>query len=565
VPNNPGTPVSAALGYAPDSDELTAVREELLKKIAANANLPALGTSVSKVVQLASSHDEAVRNLAYFIMSDAGMSQKILRVSNAACYRTTSGTPVTTITKAIFLLGFDNVKTTALGMMLVDRMSGGRGTSVRSELLHSLSASIFGRELARRSQYKDAEEAAIAALFKNIGRLMVAAHDHALYAEINALIQQGINPTLAASQVIGCSFETLAETVMAEWDIPESITHSLAPLPGGQLKPAKSRQEWIQQVAAFSTAAAHLALSPHNAEEDMASLLARFGTALNLDKEKLAQLMSTVNQETQALAGQTRLVASAARKPGTPEAEAAASGKGSAPSAGNPASDKKADTNSLWDAIEGDADDAGEDADGGLPAEFLLNVAEPADPTQITARHPSGKPTNARDLLLAGVQDVTEMMASGRCKANDMIMLVLETIYRGMGFRFATVCLRDVKTNQFRARIALGENNAARQAGFSFSANPARDLFHLAMDNDADLLISEANDPKIRDLIPAWHRALLPDARSFIVLPMVVQKKPIGLFYADRALPALEGVPPDETAMIKTLKGQVIAALGRPG
>ncbi|MBI1889619.1 MAG: HDOD domain-containing protein [Burkholderiales bacterium] len=533
---------------------MKAVREELLKKIQCNANLPALGTSVSKVVQLASSNDEAVRNLANFIMSDAGLTQKILRVSNAACYRNNSGSPVTTITKAIFLLGFDNVKTTALGMMLVDRMSGTKGAAVRNELLHSLSASVFGRELARRSQYKDAEEAAIAALFKNVGRLLVAAHDHALYSEINALIAEGVSPSLAASQVIGCNFEALAEAVMVEWDIPETIMYALAPLPASQLKPAKTRQEWLQQVAAFSAAASELVTNPQNADALSASLVVRFGTALNFDKERLAQWVSTASQETQALAGQTKLASLPAAR------STAAEQKNTASQPGQPEK-KTVQTASLWDALEGGSTSQDADNDMGLPAEFLLNAVDQSDPTRVAERHASGKPKNARDLLFAGVQDVTEMMASGRCKTNDLIMLVLETIYRGMGFRFATVCLKDVKANQFRARIAMGENNAARQAGFVFSATPTRDLFHLAMENDADLLISEASDPKIRDLVPAWHRALLPDARSFIVLPLVVQKRQLGLFYADRALPALEGVPSDETAMIKMLKGQVVAAL----
>ena len=67
------------------------------------------------------------------------------------------------------------------------------------------------------------------------------------------------------------------------------------------------------------------------------------------------------------------------------------------------------------------------------------------------------------------------------------------------------------------------------------------DLFHLAMDNDADLIIADASAPKIRELLPPWHRALLPDARSFIVLPLVLQGVQLGLFYADRAQPAPEG------------------------
>lgn len=535
MPNHTGETKAAAARYAPDSDELRAVREELLEKISANGNLPALGSSVSRVVQLASSDDEAVRSLAHFIMSDVALAQKILRISNAACFRSNaSSSPVTTISKAIFLLGFDTVKTCALGMLLVDRMPGSRAAGVRSELLHALSASMFGRELARRSQFKDAEEAAIAALFRNIGRLLVAAHDHTLYAEINALTHEGMAPGRAAHQVIGSSFESLAETVMSAWEMPDSIIQSLGPLPGGTQRSARNRQEWVQQVAAFSNAAAEMLMQPDGADTAAATLVARFGNALGVDQARLEQMLVIVTEETNALAGQLKLA------PVTPA--------GKSPEQSNAAA--------LWRQLEGE--------DGGipgLPAEFLLQAADSEDQMQSCARHASGKPFNARELLLAGVQDVTEMMASGRCKANDLILLVLETIYRGMGFRFATICLKDLKSNQYRARISLGENNAARQAGFVFSAEATRDLFHLALANEADLLISDTHDPKISDLIPAWHRALLPDARSFIVLPLVVQKKPLGLFYADRALPATEGVPSDETAMIKTLKGQVVAAL----
>jgi hypothetical protein len=41
----------------------------------------------------------------------------------------------------------------------------------------------------------------------------------------------------------------------------------------------------------------------------------------------------------------------------------------------------------------------------------------------------------------------------------------------------------------------------------------------------------------------------------------VVGKVQLGLFYADRVHPAPEGVPPDETQLIKALKAQVLLAL----
>jgi len=540
-----------------DEKAANSALERLLQRISSEADLPALGSSVSRVVQMTSSDSEAVRNLAHFILSDVALTQKILRISNTVCYRTASGTPVTTVSKAIFLLGFDTVKTAALAMLLVDGMSGKNAKSVRNELSHALCASIVGREIARRSHFKDAEEAAVAALFKNIGRVLVAAHDHDQYDKITRLVEAGTHtPPQASQAVLGCSFDLLAEAVLREWNIPDSIVQALNPPPPGVLKPAKGRQEWLQQVAAFSSAAARLIPSAGTPGQEAASkaVLTRFGAALGMDHARLNQLFAGVAQETRVIASSTELAlhgdehdhSHAHDEEGAPAGTKAATAASSASSADEPAQA---------------ATTAASDVESGLPSELLLDILDEPKALQVTERHASGKPLNARDLLLAGVQDVTQMMASGRCKVNDLMLLVLETLYSSMGFRFATVCLKDMHTHQFRARIAMGEKNAERQAGFVFPVHTSRNLFHLAMENDADLMISDATAPKIRDLLPAWHRTLLPDARSFIVLPLVVQKKQLGLFYADRAQAALEGVPSDETALIKTLKGQVLTAL----
>lgn len=519
----------------------SAARDLLLQKIAAATDLPALGSSVSKVVQMTSSDDEAVRDLAHFILSDVALTQKILRVANSVNYRTASGSPVTTVSKAIFLLGFETVKTCALAMLLVDRMSGKQAKNVRSELSHALCASIVGREMARRGPYKDAEEAAIAALFKNIGRLLVAAHEHERFVQITQLVEAGKHtPALASAQVLGCSFDAIGEAVLRGWSIPDSIVQALTPPPGGVLKPAKTRQEWVQQVAAFSAAAARLipAMNDPGQEAAVKAVLTRFGGALGLDQGRLTQMFAYVAEEARVIARNTDLAAPVDEETGTARTAADENvGRASAPP------------------------HAVEETESDILEDFLLKTVDGAQSLQITQRHASGKPVNARDLLLAGVQDVTQMMSSGRCKVNDLVLLVLETLYSSMGFRFATVCLKDLQSNQFRARIALGEQNAQRQAAFAFPATQARDLFQLSLQNDADLMISDATVPKIRDLLPAWHRALLPDARSFILLPLVVQQKELGLFYADRTEAAPEGVPPDETALIKTLKGQVLGAL----
>src|SRR6476646_4076164 len=189
------------------------VRASLLQKVTGDEDMFALGTSVAKVVQMASSDDQGTHDLAYYVLSDVALTQRILRLSNTSTYRTVAGTNVTTISRAISLLGFDNVKTTALAMLLVDALANGEhAQSVRIELENALCASLVGREMARHSAYQGAEEASIAALFKNLGPLLVASHEHARYREIQALTATGKHTIGQASQMIlGCSYDTLSE------------------------------------------------------------------------------------------------------------------------------------------------------------------------------------------------------------------------------------------------------------------------------------------------------------------------------------------------------------------
>jgi hypothetical protein len=103
-------------------------------------------------------------------------------------------------------------------------------------------------------------------------------------------------------------------------------------------------------------------------------------------------------------------------------------------------------------------------------------------------RHPSGKPIQARDRLLAGVQEIMHLTSSGHAQANDVMLHMLETLYSSMGFRFATICLKDAKTGEYRSRISLGDDAARRRTGMIFTVTGQRDLFKLAMDSDADLM-----------------------------------------------------------------------------
>nr|WP_315467345.1 HDOD domain-containing protein [uncultured Undibacterium sp.] len=509
---------------SPNSSANT-TREQLLERVRGDKSLPTLGVAISKVVQITSSGEDSVSELAHFILSDVALTQKILRLSNTIAYRTLGGVSVTTISRAIFLLGFDTIKASAMASLLVDGFNDKRQAhSVRKELVQALCASVSAREIAKRSHHPKGEEAVVAALFKNIGRILVASFDHILYEKIqsNTLLdpQHAIE---ICSGLLGTSFERFGESVLQDWKIPDSIIHALQPTHGDQKKTSLGT-EWMKQVASFSESLALVLVQGEGNKSSLTErclpLIQRFGNALELNAEQFEEILKSVDKEARQLA--ITLEVPLANLTELPPANAF--------------------------------------TDNDLCNEFMLPAFD-TQQLQSMSRHPSGKPSNARDLLLAGVQDATQMLASKQLKLNDLVLLVLETLYGAMGFRFATACLRDLQLAKYSARISVGEKYMERQKDFHFPASGENSIFHLAMNNNVDLMISDALNPKIQAILPAWHKRLLPDTRSFIVLPLVIENKALGLFYADRALTAEEGVPADETALIKTLKGQLMSAM----
>jgi HD-like signal output (HDOD) protein len=507
------------------SAALHPVRQRLLKKAGEDARMFALGATVARVAQMAANDDHGVNDLAQIIVSDLALSTRMLRLANTIGYRSASSPPVTTISRAISMLGFDTVRTAALGMLLVDALDANRAGSVRSELEISLCASLVGRNMVAhlaanqgeqgRSTPIHTEEASVVALLKNIAPLLLATHENETYKEIAAIVAKGrYNHEEAALAVLNCGYEALSQGVAQAWKLSTPLVNALTPQPQGVLKPAGGRMELTSQLACFGIDVARLAARGERDPESPfeAALLNRYGKALPVDAEMLGPLLDSVKAEMTELLKCMRL------RP------VAAEGSSSLPAA-------------LLEATLG----------GNEPLQSFL---------------PSGKPTNAREKLLAGVQDVTQMRAVGKSKVNEVMMAMLETIYSGLGYNFATVCLKDPKTNQYRARAAFGAEQERTQKGFCFPADGGRDVFFYAMQNNVDLVIADAREPKIAALVPPWHVALLPGTRSFVVLPVVVGKVQLGFFYADRVHLAPEGIAPDESALIKALKTQILASLG---
>jgi hypothetical protein len=141
--------------------------------------------------------------------------------------------------------------------------------------------------------------------------------------------------------------------------------------------------------------------------------------------------------------------------------------------------------------------------------------------------------------------------------------MILEAMYRALGFRRVLFCLRDPKSGALVGRFLLGEGDDALRDAFRVATRivpgAPPDLFTAVCLKGADTLIADATGATMRARLPAWFvRAI--DAPAFLLLPLTVKNAPIGLIYADKAEPGAIMLGEKELSMLRTLRNQAVMA-----
>ena len=158
------TPNHVPLPTAPRglADWVTHLREQ---------DMPAFGHTVTAIHALVEDDSATANRLAGVILRDPATTTKVLRLANSA-YFNVSNQGVSTISRAIVVLGFDAVAHMAIGLALVDAtLRGGVRTRVEKELARCFLAASLARGVARMRGEGAIEEVFIAALLSRIGEM----------------------------------------------------------------------------------------------------------------------------------------------------------------------------------------------------------------------------------------------------------------------------------------------------------------------------------------------------------------------------------------------------------
>ena len=529
----------AAPASAPTAQS-NATLDFLLRRMRHKSDFPALSDSVARIQRVATSEDDSISDLTHEILKDVALTHKLLRLVNSVHFAHASRGSVSTVSRAVSLVGFNAVRNMALSLVMLDHMQNQQHASqMREEFLRAMMAGSVAAELCDVAA--EAEEAFIGAMFQNLGRMLCEFYFPEEAGQIRAIVAAGRTEggeEAAAQQVLGVGLEDLGAGVARVWGLPEALQRCIRkPLGSPPMRPPEKgveRLRWVAR-AANEVASTLLMADGQQVEAGLQALATQYARTLSLSAQAISEATLRARRQLVAMAEALDLRVA-------PDAPAARL--------------LQLPTSAV--AGDGAPDDA-------LAAhELRLQATQPLPTAALQAPGGPAAMAQVAEVLSAGIQDITNAMVDEGFKLNDVLRMILETMFRALGVRRMVFCLRDAKTDVLTGRFGLGEGNDVAVRAMAVPLKSPGDLFSAVCLRGADTLIQDATEPRMQARLPAWYRSSL-DAPTFLLLPLQMKGRPFALIYADHAHPGAIAVDDKALGLLRTLRNQAVMAFRQAG
>ncbi|MGP1680413.1 MAG: HDOD domain-containing protein [Burkholderiales bacterium] len=292
------------------------VFDKLWGRMAERGDFPTLAHSIGHIVGAVQSQSDHMEKLVSAIISDFSLTQKVLRLANSAMYAPFGG-EVTTVSRAVLVLGQETVGHLALGLRLLDSF---KGIGVDREgpkqaLAEAMLTGLVARRLTEQSGVREGEEAVVCALLSRLGKLLCVFYAPEEWQIIEQkTAAEGLSVDAAALIVMGISITELGQEIAARWGLPGKLREALKPFePAGAAQPL-SHTGWLQAMSAFSGELAHAMASKNPALAKAAA--ERFAPLVAMEIDTAHAALDTLTTEAGADGGWEGLAEVYFDKPG---------------------------------------------------------------------------------------------------------------------------------------------------------------------------------------------------------------------------------------------------------
>ncbi len=280
------------------------VKAVLLDRLWARMNergdFPMLSQSLRTTVAAMTNDDYDFSALVKVVLSDFALTQKVLRLANSAMYMAFGGN-ITTVTRALMVLGMDAVGHLVVGLKIVDHFhhSAPRRIDAKLELNRTMLSGFVARKLTERGDLRAGEEAVVCTLMRQVGKLLVVFYLEPEWDQIRRECDNGVGEDEACIDVLGVTFAEIGQDAASRWRLPEAIREGM-----GEFDPAGNEPrnvQWLRAITNYSTEVARVLTTPglteETREEHITDLAHFYGRALSTDPETLVQMSLALARE----------------------------------------------------------------------------------------------------------------------------------------------------------------------------------------------------------------------------------------------------------------------------
>lgn len=208
------------------------LRNESLQKIISGISaLPSPPKIYQKIVDKMQNPETSLQEVALVVEEDIAMSAKILQLINSAFF--SLHTHVRSPAQAVMLLGMGTLRALVLHVHIFEHFESCKDKTlsvfIESLRAHSIAVSQGAYRIAsRESDDKNLiQEAAIAGMFHDIGRLILAKYFPKPYSDIlQGELHDEASLVSAEIKIIGASHAEIGAYLLALWGLPDSIVET---------------------------------------------------------------------------------------------------------------------------------------------------------------------------------------------------------------------------------------------------------------------------------------------------------------------------------------------------
>ena len=472
------------------SDTLRIIYEKLDKL----GDLPVFSATVNRIQQVSSSEESDAMALAMAIMKDANLSAKILKIANSSTYHR-GGPAITVVSRAVVLIGFAKIKNICLTLKLIEGFHQSHpDLNVPGLLMRSFLNGNIASDLSMRSRHQgDPEEAYINALLFGLGEIVVAHTMPSAYRKMLVERRKGTYPWQKIQKaMLGGTFSDIGQDLARSWGHPPQVVQAMAQ------KDEVTEGEQATQIAGLSyELLEQLYGLDDKGEHSFSESLEDLGTVTGLSAEEISESTMRCYQRVSQTASDYGLSCGSMVRNYVPT--------------GDDTKDELMRQMAFITAQHVEAEREHE-----FPQETIEDTRNSYAEQQL-------------DYL----QQVTDMINQG-----EALPKILKTIVTAMEkcsqLDRAQLCLVNRSGDQLQAKIAEGEVLDPIQSYFTRRKDGSQnDMFFRVMSRGATLLVSDLDENGWLERIPQdFVREV--ECQGFVVAPVVVKDRVIGMLYGDR-------------------------------